>query len=55
MAGYAFPRTAINTLIPLNKFVGPSRIECKVVLELQQQGLLIVETLARHAKDTNAN
>jgi hypothetical protein len=55
MAGYTFPRTAINTLIPLNKFVGRSGIEWKVVLQLQQQGLLIAETLARHAKDTNAN
>jgi hypothetical protein len=48
MAGYAFPRTAINTLIPLNEFAGPSRIECKVVLQLQQQGLLVADTLPRH-------
>jgi hypothetical protein len=51
MAGYAFPRTTISTLIQLNKFVGHSRIEWKVVLQLQQQGLLVAETLPKHAKD----
>jgi hypothetical protein len=54
IAGYAFSRTSIKTLIPLNKFFGHSRIECKVVLQLQQQALLVMNTLARRPKDTNA-
>ena len=43
VAGYAFPRAAINTLVPLSKFCGQSRIEYKGVLQFEQ-------TLVRHRK-----
>ncbi|GLT64315.1 hypothetical protein SLA2020_368190 [Shorea laevis] len=52
VAGYAFPRTTIDTLVPLSKFCGHSRIECKVVLQFEQQELLIAQALVRHHKDT---
>jgi hypothetical protein len=52
VAGYAFLRTAIDALVPLSKFCGPSRIEYKVVLQFEQQELLIGQTLVRHHNDT---
>jgi hypothetical protein len=45
-------RTAVDTLVPLSKFCGPSRIEYKVVLQCEQQEMLIAQTLARHDKNT---
>jgi hypothetical protein len=52
VAGYAFPRTTIDTLVPLSKFSGHSRIEYQVVLQFKQQELLIAQTLAGHHRDT---
>jgi hypothetical protein len=52
VASYAFPRTAIDTLVPLSKFSGHSRIEFQVVLQFEQQEPLIAQTLVRHHKDT---
>ena len=52
-AGYTFPRTAITSYIPVHQFCGQSSIEIEAVLELEQQGFLIVKTLARHRMDTD--
>ena len=51
-AGYTFPRTAITSYIPVHQFCGQSSIEIEAVLELEQQGFLIVKTVARHHMGT---
>ena len=48
-AGYSFPRTAINTFIPRQHFVG--KIKLEALLKFEQIGSLIVKTLTRHGKD----
>ena len=52
-AGYTFPRTAITSYIPVHQFCGQSSIELfEAALELEQQGFLMVKTMARHHMDT---
>ena len=52
-AGYTFPRTTITSYTPVHQYYGQSSIEFEAALELEQQGFLIVKTLARHHMDTD--
>ena len=48
---WPFPTNSSQYFIPMHQFCGPSCVEYEGVLHIEQTGLLITTTLARHHKD----